>query len=497
MTWIRRPTPSTRVVRRRPVAGCVALALTALLNGCSGGGEPARASVSATAWPDFCGSDLSGIPGARERFGLHNAMVREKLDTALLPAMRAHGIDMWIVLDRENNNEPMHDILGGEFSGVRAAFIFFDAGGYRPERIYFGSHEQPATSVITQTYDVKQYYGYSKEGLTPLLREAVHARKPRKIGVNTSATLPEADGLTVGLRDFLVASLGPDYARRISSAELLVRDFRNARTALETRAYTDLLNWTARWQCEALSGASVTIGKTTAEDIAWWLEDRALEHGVTGYSTPRVVRKGELLPLNAPDLSIQPGDIISIDGGLKYLAFATDIKRAAYVLGLGETAPPASIVKAWEDTLRFADVYASRMVPGGIGHEIWSGLMQEAEKLGYAIAYPDAGGRAATTSKPEIGVYGHSVGNVAHDIGARIASDLPFAYGERVRFPLVAPEWVSIEFHMSTPIAEWGGQTWYARFEDTAQVTAQGARWMIPRQSKLLLISGTAGQGTH
>ena len=487
--------------RRCQIAPVVTIAfgltVLALTVGCSAGMPPARVASPRPEWPDFCGTGLDAIPGAHARFAIENAMVQEKLNTALLPAMRAQGIDMWIVLDRENNSEPLHTEIGGGFSGVRAAFIYFDSGAGQPEKIYFGSHEQPANSVIAQTYDIKKYYGYTKEGLTPLLREAVHSRKPKRIGVNTSATLPEADGLTVGLRDFLVATIGPEYARRIVSAELLVRDFRTNRIPLETKAYTDLLNWTARWQCEALGSSHITVGKTTAEDIAWWLEDRALGLGLTGSGTPRVVRNGDLLPLNAPDLPIQPGDIISIDGGMQYLSFATDIKRAVYVLKPGESAPPDSITKAWTDTLRFADLYTSRMRPGQVGHIVWEGLMAEIEKQGYAIAYPDAGGGAASTSKPEVGAYGHSVGNVAHDIGARIASDLPFAYGDRVRFPLRAPEWVSIEFHVSTPIPEWNGKTWYARFEDTAQVGETGAKFLIPRQSRLLLMSGAVAPATH
>lgn len=439
-----------------------------------------------------------GVPGSRERFEIRNNIVREKLDTALLPAMRRHGIDMWIVLDRENNPEPLHEELGGGFSGVRAAFIFYDRGGDAPEKIYFGSHEQPATSVIAQSYDVKRYYGYSKEGLTPLLREAVHSRAPKKIGVNTSPTLPEADGLTVGLRDFLVDAIGPQYARRLVSAELLVRDFRTSRTPRETELYTKLLEWTARWQSEALSDASVIPGRTTAADISWWLQDKALLLGMTGSGTPRVVRRGELLPLNAPDIPIEPGDIISIDGGLQYLGYATDIKRAAYVLRPGETEAPASIQEAWKETLRMADLYADSMRPGAVGYEVWEGLMSKTKALGYAVAYPDAGGGAASATRKEVGVYGHSVGNVAHDIGARIASNMPFAYGDRVAFPLVQGEWVSVEFHVSLPIPEWDGNTWYARFEDTGQVGPDGVRFMIPRQERLLLIGADHGRsGTN
>ena len=127
--------------------------------------------------------------------------------------------------DRENNPEPLHVELGGGFSGVRAAFIFFDNGSETPEKIYFGSHEQPANSVISQVYDETIYYGYSREGLTPHLRKAVHDRNPQEIGVNTSHTLPEADGLTVGLKNFLVETIGPEYASRIVSAELVVARF--------------------------------------------------------------------------------------------------------------------------------------------------------------------------------------------------------------------------------------------------------------------------------
>ena len=56
-----------------------------------------------------------GVPGSEERFELEAAIVREKLDTALLPAMRAYGIDMWIVLDRENRST--HLIVGFDGGG--------------------------------------------------------------------------------------------------------------------------------------------------------------------------------------------------------------------------------------------------------------------------------------------------------------------------------------------------------------------------------------------
>lgn len=446
---------------------------------------PAALACSPAAEPP---PDPYGVPGAAERFAVSRDIVVEKLGAPLLAAMRNHEIDLWLVVDRENNPDPLHEEVGGGFSGVRGARLFHDDGGERPRRLYIGSHEHPANSVVGQAFDEKTYYGYHPDGITPHLRAAVERLDPASIGVNTSPTLPEADGLTAGLRDFLEEALGPEYAARMVSAELLVRDFRLARTGRETETYRRLLEWTARWMTEALSRRVITPGVTTAEDLAWWLQDRALELGMTGGGTVRVVREGDLLPIHSPDIPIEPGDILSIDGGLKFLHFAVDIKRAAYVLRPGETGFPESLASAWRDTVEFGERYASLMIPGTVGHELWSALGAEAQADGYRSVGPDAGGDAVTTTEPEIGVYGHSVGNVAHDIGARVADNLPFAYGDRVGFALRESEWVSIEFHLSTPIPEWDGKTWYARFEETAAVTPNGAEWLIPYQRDLILI---------
>src|SRR5690349_6527645 len=100
------------------------------------------------------------IPSRHQQFAIHNAIVAEKLQRSLLPAMRDAGIDMWIVIDRENNADPLHDELGGGYSGPGAAFLFFDGGGADAERIYLGQ-EQPVDSPITRLYDHKEYYGGS------------------------------------------------------------------------------------------------------------------------------------------------------------------------------------------------------------------------------------------------------------------------------------------------------------------------------------------------
>ena len=464
------------------------------LAACSGGGDDTLTGAALSAGGAASGAESSAaadyhIPGARERFAQQKALIEDKLDRALLPAMRAHGIDMWLVLDREYNPDPLQVELGGQGTGVRAAYIFYDNGSDTPEKIYYGSHEQPRNSVIASVYDETVYYGYSPEGLTPHLRRAIESRDPQMIGINRSATIPMADGLSAGLHDYLLDSLGATYADRLVSAELLARDFRLARTAQESALYEQLLAWSEQWMREALSSATIEPGTTSAADVAWWLKDRARDIGLSGYGTVRVVREGDLLPIHDPDMPLMPGDIVGIDGGLGYLGYSVDIKRTAYILRPGETGLPDDLQAAWDAVHDMATVYTDNMHIGRAGHEVWSAINAEAEARGYATVGPDAGGDSASDTRPEAGFYGHSVGNAAHDIGARVAADIPFAYGDRVRYPLVPGEWVSIEFHVSTPIPMWGGKTWYTRFEETAQMSPDGTRWMLPPQRELFLIA--------
>ena len=407
---------------------------------------------------------------------MQRAAIAEKLQMALLPAMRNHGIDMVdrAGLGRTTQSRSMSSSEAG--SPVFAPRSSSSTNGSEtPEKIYFGSHEQPANSVIQPGLRRDDLLRIQSGGPdTSSSQGGSRPQSARNRCQHLPTPCPKRMALRSASRTFSLKPSGPNTpaasSRPSSSCAI------SGSTAHRKRLRSTLSCWSGpRGGCPtALSKRNIVTGVTTAEDVAWWLEDRALELGLTGGGTVRVVREGELLPIHDPNIPLEPGDVLSIDGGLNYLGYAIDIKRAAYILRPGETSMPESMQKAWETTHEIGDLYAGMMLPGAIGFETWSAINAEVERRGYKAVGPDAGGDAVTTSEPELGVYGHSVGNVAHDIGARIAADIPFAYGDRVRFPLIANEWVSIEFHVSTPIPEWDGKTWYARFEETAQVTDRG-----------------------
>ena len=438
--------------------------------------------------------DKYGVPGEKARFEIRKDIIAKRLNTVLLPAMRAHGIDLWLVFSREHHLDPMQSELGGGWGGVRNAYLFFDRGGDRPEKIFIGSHELH-DRTIPDTYDQVIYYGYTKDGVTADLRRVIEERDPKKIGINISPTLPMADGLSWSLRGFLEDSLGPKYAARLTSAELLVRDFRQHHIRAEWAPFADLCRWTVTWEEDALSDAVIVPGETTVADVHWWLRQKAadLDLQIEFLPNVRVTRKGEnMAPSNSPEHVIQPGDVLSIDAGVGYIDYRTDIKRTAYVLRPGETDAPESMQRAFAAAMKVTDLLTANMKVGAIGHEVWAKTMKDAEELGYLEGLNPAGSSIIRDQRdrPEVGIYSHSVGNATHDIGARVAQNWPFAYGDRVGYPLALNAWYSVELHVSTPIPEWDRKLLPIRIEENAALTERGIEYFAPRQTKLLLIGG-------
>ena len=50
---------------------------------------------------------------SRARHEREWAVKAEKMERHLLPMMRKHGVDMWILMSRENHPDPILDLFGG------------------------------------------------------------------------------------------------------------------------------------------------------------------------------------------------------------------------------------------------------------------------------------------------------------------------------------------------------------------------------------------------
>lgn len=403
----------------------------------------------------------------------------EKMELHLQPAMRRAGVEMWIIMSREFNVDPMLQMFGdygiSGWYGHRNAYIFYDAGGDAPlERTLLGTHQSGRMQDFFPTIT-----SYGEEGLTPHLREFVQARNPSKIAVNKSRTVSMADGLTSEMEQFLVNAIGDEYASRFVSSQDLIFDYISHRTAAELAIETDA-SWRTWYMLRrAFSNEVVTPGQTRVMDVygfivqAW--HDQDLEFNFPpGITIFREGVDGGIDDFDNP--VIEPGDILHVDFGVRLMGLVTDQQHLAYVLRPGETEPPAGLQDLFAQSVVVADMYAAEIRPGTAGTQVKEIVESRAADRGITAA-----------------IYGHTQGNWVHGAGARTVFDWPDRYGDFANEPVRESEFWSIEFNVSGPVDEWGDQTVTLPREEDAVALGEGpARFLSGPQEEFWLIRSPA-----
>jgi Xaa-Pro aminopeptidase len=403
-----------------------------------------------------------------------NQIRRDKFDLVLPEAMRENGIDMWIVMNREGNNDPLWADLGGGYTGGTSYYVFSDPGEGRVERAALG-----VSGYLLKEGAAYDYFAGSGE-----LAEYVAERDPARIGINTSRAIGGADGLTHSGYQELVEVLGRNLAGRLVSAEKLVSDFRSRRVASEIVAFGEAGEFSRQIAERAFSNEIITPGVTTLEDVAWWMTEQQFENGLgTSFGFPSVYITGpDGVEATSSDRIIQRGDLLMIDWGVGLMNFHTDMKRIAYVLREGETSAPAGIQNAFDRGMEARAVVRRTIRAGKTAEAIEEDVYRALVEAGF--------GKMAGFNQPsdndltEIVIGCHSVGNLGHGIGPSIAFFNPV----RRTYQVKSGNLLSIELFAYTKAPEWGGAKVRIPLEDDAIVTERGVEWLYPVNQRILLI---------
>ena len=327
----------------------------------------------------------------------------ERLRTLLPDAMSRNGIDVWLVVCRENSNDPLADFIGGENAGGTAVFLF-ERSGDGVRSIVFSP-----VGEATALRDVGLHDSVSvvARGASAIRQAADYltTRNPARIAINRSVSNELADGLSSTQYEALTAALGPDLSRRLVSSEDLVDDWLAIKLPAEVEIMRQAAELTAAWQLEAY--ATIVPGRTTDADVARFLKAKMAAYGVTDAwapdQNPNVNSGPDRGHSHATDRVIRPGDVIQTDFGIRvYGRWVTDIQRFAYVLGPGEIAPPDSIQRFWSVAKEGVRLVHAAMKPGVSGYEV-DKVQREWLR--------------ANGSLPVMWSTGHPVGYVAHDAG--------------------------------------------------------------------------------
>jgi Xaa-Pro aminopeptidase len=410
---------------------------------------------------------------ARTRWERSCQIRRDQFDLILPAAMRDHGVDMWIVMQKENQFDPMYDDLGRGYVGSVGYWVFTDRGGDRIERAAIGVS---GYQLDRCGYDIVR-------GFAPL-KPFIAERNPKRIAINMSESIGAADGLSKTSYDRLIKEIGPEFAARVVSAERVVSDFRSGFTASRLVALGEAGEFSRRLADRALSNEVITPGVTTLEDVSWWMMDQLQQRGLgSSFEMPSVYITGPRgIEATSNERIIQRGDLLMIDWGVGYLNTWTDVKRIAYVLKDGQTAVPAGLQAAFDNAVKVRDIIRRTIKPGPTAGQMIEQLGGEITKAGYRMQ--GTFNETSNDGKIEVNIGCHSVGDRGHGSGPSIAWFNPGQHA----FPIKAFNPFSIELFVWTPVPEWGGAKARIPLEDDAIVTHRGVEWIYPINSGIRLI---------
>ncbi len=418
----------------------------------------------------------------RHRVAPFNRMLEERLHRLLPRLMRETGIDMWLVINREYNEDPVFFSLVPRpvFAARRTTMlVFFDRGPDDGGLELLTVNRYPYGALYESAWE-----GGDLDEQWQGLGEVIAARDPKRIGINVSRHWPVADGLSASLHERLLEVLTPELEERVTSAEDLVVRWIETRSPLQMEAYPQIVSLARGVIAEAFSERVITAGATTTDDVVWHMARRFEDMGLDIWFLPsvnaqrRAADEEGACGVDEPfcggsgDFVIQRGDVLHTDVGICYLGLCTDTQEMGYVLRLGETAAPAELQRALAAGNRWQDILTGEFRTGRTGNQILAATIAVAS---------DEGLRSSTYTHP-LGVFGHAPGPT---IGMWDNQGPTPVRGD---WPLHPDTAYAIEGNVKVELRMWGGQDVQIKLEQSAVYDGEQVLYLAGRQIEWHLV---------
>ena len=420
---------------------------------------------------------MHNILPLKQQAEVRNRWLRERLDTVLPELMARANVDMWLVIAREYNEDPviMSLLPAPSMSARRRTILVF--------------HRQPDGSV--ERFQVSRYShpgffetlwkpedtNYEEDQYTCLAR-LIRERDPQSIAINRSQLTAFGDGLSQSEYGLLSAALDDTYRGRLVDGELMSIGWLERRIAPELHAYSRIVAIGHAIIARMFSAEVVHPGITTTDDLQWWMRETMQSLGLAAWFHPTIMLQADGVEINAfydgteRRTLILPGDLLHCDMGFTYLGLTTDQQQMAYVLKPGENDAPAGLRAALADGNRLQDIHMEQMAVGRTGNEVLAATLAQAHTEGIQPM-----------------VYSHPLGNHGHAAGPTIGlwdrQDGVPGLGE---YPVYDETCYSIELNVTRSVPEWGGQNVRIMLEEDAMLTGGQMSWLDGRLEAFHLI---------
>ena len=415
------------------------------------------------------------ILNLKDRATLIEKIQKDRLDNLLPELMSKNGIDMWIIITREYNEDPIiKTLLPPTWLNARRRTILvfsFDESTKKTESV--------AISRYNFGKNIKSIWDKEKNPNQMLaLKDYIDKINPKKIGLNYSENFALIDGISKSDYELFYSSISNDIKQRIVSAENLGIQWIETRTKLEKEIYKDLVSITQNIINEAFSNKVIEPGKTTTDDVVWWMREKVLELKLKTWFHPTVdVQRNEQSDLYAFDGKskydiIQPGDLVHCDFGISYLTLNTDCQQIAYVLKSDEKEAPEFLTKALKDANKLQDILTSEFELDKTGNEILLNSLKIAKKNGL---------------DPKI--YTHPLGTFGHSAGTTIGmwdsqGGVPIKGDVLMKYNTV----YAIELNNKSFIKDWNKEV-RIMLEEAGLFEENGFKYINGRQEEIIMIN--------
>ena len=414
----------------------------------------------------------------KDRAALIDQVLLDRLEHTLPALMRRTGIDMWVLVAREYNEDPIvMTMLPGTSHAARrrTILVIVDEGndegvnGYAVSRYAVGAFFKP---VWNPDEGADQWQA---------LADFIESKSPKKIALNISETFALADGLTHGEYQGLYGALSEEQRSKIVPAEPLAIAWLETRSDLEMELYPNIVAIAQQIIAEGFSNATIEPGKTTTEDLMWWYRERIKELKLDTWFHPSVnIQRDDGAAAEFVKLFtdteklgvIVPGDLLHVDFGIKYLRLNTDTQQHAYVLRPGEKEAPLGLREALKKGNQLQDILTNEFEVGRTGNEILKASREEALRQGLIPS-----------------IYTHPIGYQGHGAGPTIGMwDNQGPTIGRGDYPMYPNTAFSIELNVTEKIPEWNNKEIRIMLEEDAFFDGVKTRYIAPRQTSFHLI---------
>ena len=342
----------------------------------------------------------------KDRAALKDEILEDRFTHLLPELMDKANIDMWLLISREYNEDPiLKTMLPATWLNARRRTIIV---------FYRDKDRNTLDRFAVARYDIgksiKSAWNKEEEpDQWKALEKIIKEKNPARIGLNYSTHFALADGLVKTDFEELRENMPNEITSKFVSAEKLGISWLETRTDKELAQFRKLVKITHDIIDETFSDKTIVPGKTTTEDLVWFMRQRVTDLGLETWFHPTIdiQRNKEALKSHIESFSkskdekvIQKGDLLHCDFGITYIGLNTDCQQHAYVLKNDEAHVPKFLNDAYKKGNRVQDILTSNMNSGLSGNQILANSLNQGRSEGL---------RPSIYTHP-LGKYGHSAG---------------------------------------------------------------------------------------